>query len=163
MAAASLGARLYGFLFAVAAIVSAVMLVTDSNLRTDFGTVTSGYYLHWYVILITAVADAVGAVGLWVVGSRRAVQAGVVASGLLILILVGDIFTYSSVGFASAGDFANYLFGITYYGGNIRYLYDLLLGVYVVTFGSGLGLLAVRRSPPATVASSAAAPSNPHK
>ncbi len=163
VAAASLGGRLYGFLFALAAIVSVVMLLTDSNLRTDFGTVTSGYYLHWYVILITAVADAVGAVGLWVVGSRRAVQVGVVASALLILILVGDIFTYSSVGFATAGDFANYLFGITYYGGNIRYLYDLLLGVYVVTFGSGLGLLAVRRPRPPGSPTPPAAPSNPQQ
>jgi len=146
VAASSLGPRLYGVLFAAATIVSAVMLVTDTNLRTDFGTLTSGYYLHWYVILITAVADLIGAVGLWVVGSRRAVRAGVIASGLLILILVGAIFTYSSVGFSTAGDFANYLFGITYYGGNIRYLYDLLLGIYIVTFGSGLGLLALRPS-----------------
>ncbi len=160
MAASSLGPRLYGFLFAAAAIVSAVMLVTDTNLRTDFGTVTSGYYLHWYVILITAVADAIGAVGLWVVGSRRAVQVGTVASGLLILILLGDIFTYSAVGFATAGDFANYLFGITYYGGNIRYLYDLLLGVYIVTFGSGLGLLAARRSRPPKAPTPPVAPSS---
>lgn len=138
--------RLYGAFFAAAGVLSVVMLLTDTNLRTDFGTLTSGYYLHWYVILITAVADAIGAAGLAVVGSRRAVQAGVVASGLLILIFIADIFTYSSVGFSTAGDFANYLFGITYYGGNIRYLYDLLLAVYILTFGVGVGLLL--RSPP---------------
>jgi hypothetical protein len=59
--------------------------------------------------------------------------------------LLAGIFTYQQVGFASAGQMANYLFGITYYGGDIRYLYDILLATYVVTFlGGVVGLVATR-------------------
>lgn len=114
------------------------MLATDNNLRTDFGTVTSGYYLHWYVVLITGLADLAGAALLATLATRKAILGGVVGSGLLALVFVGDILTYSQVGFSSPSSFADYLFGITYYGGNIRYLYDLLVAVYLATFVGGL-------------------------
>lgn len=133
-----LGARIYSLAFFLAFALSLLMLATDNNLRTDFGTVTSGYYLHWYVILVAALADLVGAILLVVLATRRAILGGVVGSGLLALIFLGDIFTYSQVGFTSATSFADYLFGITYYGGDIRYLYDLLLAVYLGTFIGGL-------------------------
>lgn len=143
-------AQIYSGLFFLAAALSILMLLSDTNLRTDFGTVTSGYYLHWYVILITAMADTAGAALLFVVGSRTAIKGGVVGSGLLALIFLGDIFTYSQVGFGSASAFANYLFGITYYGGDLRYLYDLLLAVYLVAFVFGLVALGkTRESGPA--------------
>jgi hypothetical protein len=74
---------------------------------------------------------------------------------------VGVVFTYSQVGFASAGDFANYLFGITYYGGDIRYLYDLLLAVYAVTFLYGLLVLVLSRDREATPTPPTTTPANP--
>jgi hypothetical protein len=140
-------ARGYSALFLLACALSVVMLLTDSNLKTDFGTLKSGYYAHWYVVLVTAIADLVGAALLLAVASRTAIRLGVVGSGLLALVFVADIFTYAQVGFASAGDFANYLFGVTYYGGDIRYLYDALLAVYILTFIVGLVMLGRTRSP----------------
>ncbi len=136
-----------GALFALAFALSVVMLVTDQNLRTDFGTISSGYYAHWYVVLVTAVADAAGAALLWTVRERRTLVGGTIGAGLLVAVFLGDILTYSQVGFSSASQFAQYLFGITYYGGNIRYLYDAVLAVYVVAFAVGLAsVLLSRRS-----------------
>ncbi len=148
MATTSLLARSYGLLFLIAFALSVVMLATDQNLRTDFHTVTSGYYAHWYVVLVTAVADLFGGLLLLGLGTRTAVKGGVVGSGLLVVLFVGDVATYHQVGFQTAGDFADYLFGITYYGGDIRYLYDALLAVYVVAFLVGLLLLWSLREPP---------------
>lgn len=128
----------YSVPFLIAAGLSVLMLVTDKNLQTDFGTVSSGYFVHWYIILATAIADVVGAALLLAVRSRRAVLVGAIGSGALIAVLVGAIFTYAQVGFASAGDMANYLFGVTYYGGDIRYLYDALLATYIATFVMGV-------------------------
>ena len=121
----------YSLPFFLAFALSIVMVTTDTNLQTNFGTVTSGYYFHWYVVLGTAVADIVGAVLLLLVRSRTAFTVGVIGSGLLVAIFLGDVLAYSQVGFSSASAFANYLFGITYYGGDVRYLYDLLLAVYI--------------------------------
>ncbi len=123
------------------------MLLTDTNLRTEFGAVSSGYFLPWDVVLVTALADLVGAVLLRAVPSRRAIAAGVVGSGWLALVFVGDLFTYRSVGFATATGFAQYLFGITYHGGDVRYLYDLVLVVYLAAFVFGAAALARTRSP----------------
>ncbi|MGA8603631.1 MAG: hypothetical protein WB788_01005 [Thermoplasmata archaeon] len=135
--------------FGLAFALSVVMLVTDTNLQTDFGTVSSGYYVHWYVILGTAVADLIGVALLLLLRSRTAVKLCTVGSGLLVAVFLGAIFTYSQVGFASATDFANYLFGVTYSGGDIRYLYDILLAVYIATFlGGAVGLLMSRRPAP---------------
>jgi hypothetical protein len=136
---------LYSIPFFLAFALSVVMLVTDTNLRTNFGSISSGYYFHWYVVLATAVADLLGAVLLVLVRSRTAFKAGVLGSGLLALIFLGDIATYSQVGFASAADFANYLFGITYYGGDVRYLYDALVAVYIFSFLFGLIVLTLTR------------------
>ncbi|HYB78352.1 MAG TPA: hypothetical protein VEG66_01140 [Thermoplasmata archaeon] len=135
----------YSAPFLIAAGLSVLILITDKNLQTDFGSVSSGYFDQWYLILATAVADVVGAILLLVLRSRRAVPAGVIGSASLAVLLLAGIFTYQQVGFASAGQMANYLFGITYYGGDIRYLYDILLATYVVTFlGGVVGLVATR-------------------
>lgn len=139
-------ARGYGLFFVVAFVLTVAMLMTDTNLRTDFGTMSSGYYFHWDVVLVTAVADLIGAALILVVGTRTVIRIGVLGSGLLSLIFLGDIFTYAQVGFGSAGDFANYLFGVTYYGNDLRYLYDVLLATYLITFISGLLLLARTRT-----------------
>lgn len=136
---------LYCLPFFLAFALSIVMLITDKNLQTNFGTVTSGYYFHWYVVLGTSVADIVGAILLLLVRSRRAFTGGVIGSGFLVAIFLGAVLGYSQVGFTSASAFANYLFGITYYGGDVRYLYDVLLAVYIATFLFGIAVLALTR------------------
>ncbi|HLM70095.1 MAG TPA: hypothetical protein VK423_01760 [Thermoplasmata archaeon] len=136
---------LYSIAFLLAFALSVVMLMTDTNLRTDFGTMSSGYYAHWYVILGTAIADLIGAALLLLLRSRTSVKLGVLGSGLLVAIFIGAIFTYSQVGFSSASDMANYLFGVTDFGGDIRYLYDVLLAVYIATFLWGAAGLALSR------------------
>ena len=139
---------LYSLPFLVAFGLSIVMLDTDKNLQTNFGLVSSGYFLHWYVILATAVADLAGALLLVLVRSRTSVKLGILGSGLLVAVLVGAIFTYNQVGggfFTTPTSFADYLFGVTYYGGDIRYLYDVLLAVYVAAFASGLVVLGLTR------------------
>lgn len=140
-------AAYYALPFLVAFALSVVMLLTDSNLKTDFGSISSGYYSHWYVVLGTAIVDLLGAGVLLLLRSRAAFKGGVALSGLMIVLFLADILTYSQVGFTSATDFANYLFGISSSGTNIRYLYDALLAVYIVTFVGGLMTLAkIRRS-----------------
>jgi hypothetical protein len=148
--------------FVLAFALSVVMLITDTNLQTDFGTMSSGYYAHWYVILGTAVADLIGVALLLLLRSRTAVKLCTLGSGLLVAVFLGAIFTYSQVGFASASDFANYLFGITASSGDIRYLYDTLLAVYIATFLWGVaGLLMSRRAAPATEPSTKGTPRSP--
>ncbi|HEV2165541.1 MAG TPA: hypothetical protein VGS23_00970, partial [Thermoplasmata archaeon] len=86
MSKPSTSASVYGVFFLVAFGLTVVMLWTDTNLRTDFGTVSSGYYAHWYVVLVTGLADLLGAGLLLALRSRRVLQAGVAGSGLLALI-----------------------------------------------------------------------------
>lgn len=143
-------AVVYALPFLVAFGLAVWMLMSDMNLQTDFGT-QAKYYAHWYGVVAMAVVSLGAVVLLLALRSRTAVKLGVIGSGLLAVAMVGIIFSYSQVGFSSAGDFANYLFGVKYYGGDVRYLYDALLGTYVVTFLIGVvGLLATRpsRSPP---------------
>ncbi|MCI4358561.1 MAG: hypothetical protein L3J95_02330 [Thermoplasmata archaeon] len=135
----------YSLPFLLAFGLSAVMLLTDTNLRIDFGAIQSGYYSHWYVVLVMGLADLVGPGLLLATRSRTSVKLGVLGSGPLFAIWVGDIFTYSQGGFGSATSFANYLFEITYYGGDVRYLYDAILAVYLITFLLGLTLLLTSR------------------
>lgn len=134
----------YSLPFLVAFGLSVVMLVTDKNLQTDFGTV-SPYYLHWYGVLATAVIDLIGAGLLLAVRTRLMVKIGVLGSAVFAVALVSIVFTWSQVGFASMGDFAQYLYGQTYYGNDIRYLYDVLLGTYVATAVGGVIALALTR------------------
>jgi uncharacterized membrane protein len=151
---------LYSLAFLLAAALSFVMLATDKNLRTDFGTVPTGYFVHWYAVLVMGVVDLLGAALLLVLRSRTAVKLGVVGSALLTIANLAVIATYSQVGFASASDFAQYLFGVTYFGGDLRYLYDLLLATYIGTFALGVvGLAITRNSPkPATASPSDSRP-----
>ena len=144
----------YGYapFFAVAAALSALMLVTDHNLRTDFGSLSGGYFSHWYGVLVATAAEALGAVGLLVVPRRSSVRAGAVGAGLLVLVFLGDLLTYREVGFSSAGAFANYLFGVRAGGGHLRYLYDAVLAVDLAAFVYGLAALVGRRRPAPPVA-----------
>ena len=158
----SLLARSYGGCFLIAFGLSAVMLGTDNNLWTGFGSV-SGYYFHWWVVLITAAADLIGAILLLALGTRLTVKGGLVGSSLLTLVFLADILTYQQNGFNSPADFANYLFGVTYSGGDVRYLYDILLAVYIVTAVVGaIVLLRTRPRPRVPVPESASPPSGEH-
>jgi hypothetical protein len=150
----------YSLAFLLAAILSFVMLATDKNLQTDFGAMSSGYFIHWYAVLAMGVVDLLGVALLLVLRSRTAVKLGVIGSGLLTLANLAVIATYSQVGFASASDFANYLFGVTYYGNDIRYLYDALLATYLGTFLLGLVGLAATRERPAAASVAPAGPAS---
>ncbi|MHB8351074.1 MAG: hypothetical protein ACYDFT_00010 [Thermoplasmata archaeon] len=143
-------ARVYGGLFLLAFLLSVWMLLTDNNLKTNFGLQSSGYFVHWYVIAVLTLADLAGGILLLAVGTRRAVAAGVFGSGLAVLIFLGAILTYAQVGggyFTSPTEFAKYLFGITPSVGDVRYLYD---GLLAVTFAAGLAILRRRPSPHST-------------
>jgi len=136
----------YSLPFFLAFGLSVLMLATDKNLQTNFGAMSSGYFVHWDVVAATAAADLVGAFLLLLLRSRTSVKLGTIGAGLLVVMFLGVVFTYQQVGFASAWDFAQYLFGITYYGGDIRYLYDALLATYIGTFLLGAVALAATRS-----------------
>ncbi|HYA70295.1 MAG TPA: hypothetical protein VEH28_02870 [Thermoplasmata archaeon] len=152
---------IYGLPFLAAAGLSILMLITDKNLQTDFGTMSSGYYAHWYAVLAMGVADIVAAALLFVFRSRTTVKLGVVGSGLLTVALLGAIATYQQVGFPSAMDFANYLFGVTYFGGDIRYLYDVLLATDIATFvGGAVGLVLTRETKALASSQEAGTPSS---
>ena len=140
-------AQAYGGIFLLAFALSALMLATDQNLRTGFGTVSSGYFSHWYVVLLSGIADLVGAAILLVYASRSAIKLGLVGAVLQVLMLLASITTYQSVGFATPDAFARYLFGIDYYGGYIRYLFDALLAVYLLAVVLGVALLRRRGAP----------------
>ncbi|MGA8302942.1 MAG: hypothetical protein WA691_03485 [Thermoplasmata archaeon] len=158
----------FGVLLLVDFVLSAVMLVTDKNLQTDFGF-HSAYYLHWYGVLAMAIVDLVVALALLVSSSpsvaqqmsssvrRIGVIAALVWTIVAIVVSVGIVTTWSQVGFANMSQFEQYLFGVTPYPGALYYipwLYDLLLAAYIVT--AVVGALAIRRAPtpPATAPAS---------
>ncbi len=128
-------ARVVAALLAVDFIVTLIILFTDKNLQTDFGSVHP-YYLHWYGLLVTGVVDAGGAVAVYLYPTRKITAAAAGWSVFMALFQVADIATYKLVGFSSPYQFAEYLFGLTHYPGALPYvpgLYDLLLLLYVAT------------------------------
>jgi hypothetical protein len=137
----------FALLLLVDVVVSIVMLATDKNLQTDFGS-QSPYYVHWYGVLAMAALDLLLALALLAYSTvpmlqqmKVSVRKGVVTGALAwtviaILAMVGIIASYSQVGFLNANQFAQYLFGVTPYPGALSYipwLYDLLLAMYVLT------------------------------
>jgi hypothetical protein len=137
-------------------IIVLVMLATDKNLQSNFGAQPDRmpYFAHWYALLVEGVFDLLVAIGLFVTAARlsrtggSSVGRGVVMGAVLytFLALLADlaiVFAYQQVGFPSASQFAQYLFGVTASSGDIRYLYDALLAVYVLTLA--VGALALRR------------------
>lgn len=122
-------------MYVICFIVTVVILFTDKNLQTDFGSVKP-YFVHWYGMLVIALIEIVASILLFTMGSRKLYLASLIGSLLLALFLVADIFTYSMVGFSSPQQFATYLFGVTNYEGNVMYipgLYDVLFALLVVT------------------------------
>ncbi len=136
----------FGLFILVDFVLLVVMLATDQNLQTDFGT-SSRYYLHWYGLLAEAIFDFF--VGLAVLGNATAPSMwkalprrvkGVVAAGVgwVILALLADlaiVFTYKQVGFSSMSQFAMYLFDTASptASGYIPWLYDVLIAAYILT------------------------------
>jgi len=119
---------------ALAFAITLAILVTDKNLQTDFGTV-SPYYLHWYVMLFSAIVDAAGVILLIGSGSSRLRALVAFWCAFMAVLMVADIATYRLVGFSSPSQFAQYLFGLSFYRGALSYvpgLYDALFAVFVV-------------------------------
>jgi hypothetical protein len=126
-----------------------VMLATDKNLQSDFGSLhPPPYFAHWYGLLVEGIADLVGALVLLVVVARPAMQGKSVAARrwlmrggflwtvLAIVAMVGIVESYQMVGFSSATQFAQYLFQPSPYPGAepyIPWLYDALLAAYLLT------------------------------
>jgi hypothetical protein len=158
--------RVFGGLLLLDFVVLLVMLATDKNLQTDFGAV-SPYYLHWYGVLALAVVTLLFAIA--VLGSLRPSMASAkfftrnrysligatVWAWLAIVAMVAVVATYKQVGFSSAGQFAQYLFGVSAYPGALSYipwLNDLLLALFVLSAIAGLVVVAQSpRTPPAPV------------
>lgn len=124
-----------GVLFVIDFIVTLLILFTDNNLQTDFGT-ASKYFLHWYGLLVTAIIAIIGGAIVFAKPSKAVYTTGLIGSIILALFLILDVFTYSMVGFATMSDFATYLFGVAKYPGSLSYipgLYDALLVLYIIT------------------------------
>jgi hypothetical protein len=146
----------FGLLLLLDFAITLVMLSTDQNLQTDFGS-QPAYYQHWYGALAMGIVDLLAGVAVLVVaarsplrdhpfGARRGVLFGAVAwTVLAILAMIGIVETYQQVGFESAMKFAQYLFGVTAFPGALPYipwLYDLLFVTYILT--ALMGALAIR-------------------
>ncbi len=131
--------RVEGALFIVAFIVAVVILLTDMNLQTDFG-IHARYFIHWYGMLVIAIVALIAGIILLTTKKRSLALAGTIGSALIALFLVGDLATYSQVGFTSVAQFATYLFGITKYPGTLSYMpgmYDLLLILFILAAIAG--------------------------
>jgi hypothetical protein len=137
-----------GLLLLLDFVVAVVMLATDKNLQTDFGALKSGYYAHWYGVLVMALVDLVAGLGVlsYSMPAMRArlpsflrrytLLAALAWPILAILAMVGIVESYSEVGFQSASQFSTYLFGTSAYPGALSYipwLYDAMLALFVVT------------------------------
>lgn len=130
------GTRYMAFLYALSFIVIVVILFTDRNLQTDFGSVQP-YFYHWFGLLATGIIDLIGVFILVLKPGRRVVLTSLSVSIIMVVFLLADTLAYSSVGFSTLQSFATYLFGVTRYQGNMNYipgLYDILLALYVVNF-----------------------------
>lgn len=150
----------FSLLLLIDFILVAVMLATDQNLQTDFGSLHSvpPYYAHWYGLLAEGVLDLLGAfVLLFFVARplmkgtatrmhRRLVLGALAWSILAIVAMLAIVTSYSMVGFQTANQFAQYLFQTTAYPYTkpyIPWLYDLLLVAYILT--AVVGAFAVMR------------------
>ncbi|MGC9294909.1 MAG: hypothetical protein ACP5E8_06500 [Thermoplasmata archaeon] len=123
-------------LFIISFIVDLVILATDNNLKTDFGSVHP-YFIHWYIFMFLDLITLVTSIYIGFFSSNlNYVKIGLIWSSIMVLIMVGDLLTYSSVGFSAPVQFAYYLFGFSKYPQSLSYipgLYSLLFIVYIFT------------------------------
>ena len=101
--------------------VAVIILLTDKNLQTDFG-IHARYFIHWYGMLVIAIIALIAGAILLTSKKRSLGLAGTIGSAFIALFLVGDLATYSQVGFTSVSQFATYLFGVTKYPGSLSYI-----------------------------------------
>jgi len=116
-------------------LITLVILFTDKNLQTDFGSVKP-YYVHWYGLLATSLVDLIGAILLFAKPTRSLLRLAGGWCVLMTLFLILDVFTYKQVGFSTIGEFARYLFVPVFYDSSLFYipgLYDLLLVLYIIS------------------------------
>ena len=120
-------------------LITVLILYTDHNLQTDFGT-TSPYFIHWYGLLITGIAALCGSIIIFARPGRKTRTAGATGTLILFLFLIGDVATYQMVGFTTPVQFATYLFGISAYPHSLPYipgLYDILVIFYLISAIAG--------------------------
>lgn len=152
----------FGGLLLLDFVVLLVMLATDKNLQSDFGGV-SPYYSHWYGLLALGVLTLIAGVAILALGGRTgsdgrpstlgrcALWGGGILPWVAVAAMIGILATYQQVGFSSASQFAQYLFGVTAYSGTLSYvpwLYDLLLALFLVSAVVGLIAIVKVRAPP---------------
>jgi hypothetical protein len=137
---------IFGVFILIDFILIAVMLATDSNLRTDFG-MHGPYFLHWYGLLaegILTLLVALSVIGnslarsMWARRPRRVkaiVMGGLVWVILALLANLAIVFTWSQAGFPSMSDFEMYLYDTASPAatGYIPWLYDALIAFLVLT------------------------------
>jgi hypothetical protein len=159
---ASMRRLAFGALLIVDFLLVAVMLATDKNLQTDFGS-QPAYYVHWWGLLALGVLDLLlGALLVaaefppvqgWLPGARRKyLHLGAVLWTILsVVAMLGIVETYSQVGFQSMSQFEQYLFGVSAYPGALSYipwLYDLLVAASALTALVGIvAVLSVQTTP----------------
>lgn len=149
----------FGGLLVVDFLLVAVMLATDKNLQTDFGS-QPAYYVHWWGLLALGVLDLLAGALLvtaefppvdgWLSGARRKyLHVGAVLwTTLTVVAMLGIVETYSQVGFQSMSQFEQYLFGVSAYPGALSYipwLYDLVVTASALT--ALIGIAAVLSIP----------------
>jgi hypothetical protein len=123
-------------LYIVSFIIGLVILATDNNLKTDFGYVHP-YFIHWYIFMFLDIITLVTSIYIGFFSSdRNYTKIALIWSSIMVLIMLGDLLTYSSVGFSTPVQFAYYLFGFSKYPQSLSYipgLYSLLFVVYIFT------------------------------
>ena len=131
----------FSLVFLIQFVITLVILLTDQNLQTDFGTVPK-YFIHWYGLLATGLVDIIAFIVLLAVRKRSMVGVGVGWALFMAIFQIADIATYGMLNVGlSAGSFAQYLFGVTKFGGALPYIpgmYDLLFAIYIIAIGVGL-------------------------
>lgn len=117
-------------------LISLVILFTDKNLQTDFGSVTR-YYYHWYGMLILALITLIAAIITIGSGENKARISAFLGSFLPILGIIYDLFfQYKQAGFSSYQQFGTYLFGVSKYPGTLSYipgLFDFYTAVLLIS------------------------------
>ena len=130
----------FSLFFLIQFIITFVILFTDHNLQTDFGTVPK-YFIHWYGLMITGIADIIAFIVLLIINKRQFVLVGIIWAAFMAVFQVADIATYASLGVGlTAGKFATYLFGFSKFPGSLPYipgLYDVLFAIYIIAAGFG--------------------------
>ena len=131
----------FSLLFLIQFVITMLILFTDQNLQTDFGTVPK-YFIHWYGLLATGLVDFVAFIVLLAVRKRSMVGVGVGWAVFMAIFQIADIATYGMLNVGlSAGSFAQYLFGVTKFAGALPYIpgmYDLLFAIYIIAIGVGI-------------------------